>query len=126
MIAAWKQRARTCRDEVYALALAYHDPRVSWKARLWLVLVVGYALSPVDLIPDPIPVLGALDDLVLIPLGVLLAQRLIPPAVLADCRAQVHAGTPRPAIAWVVGILVAGLWAVLLGALVYRLVELIR
>lgn len=126
MLAAWKQRARVCRDEVYALALAYHDPRVSWKTRLWLMLVVGYALSPIDLIPDPIPLLGTLDDLVLIPLGVLLARRLISPAVLADCRAQVHAGTPRPAIAWVVGILAAGLWLVLAGVLAYRLVGLIR
>lgn len=116
----WMERARQCRDEVYALALAYRDPRVPWGARLWLALVVGYALSPIDLIPDPIPVLGYVDDLVLIPLGVLVAQRLIPPVVLADCRAQARAGMARPAIAWGVGALIVGVWLMILIALACR------
>jgi uncharacterized membrane protein YkvA (DUF1232 family) len=72
--------------ELYALYLAYRDPRVPLYARVFAACVVGYAFSPIDLIPDPIPVLGYLDDLVLIPLGIALAIRMIPAPVLAECR----------------------------------------
>ena len=72
--------------EVYALYLAYRDPRVPLYARVFAACVVGYAFSPIDLIPDPIPVLGYLDDLVLIPLGVQPAIKTIPATVLAECR----------------------------------------
>ncbi len=82
----WKQRARALKSEVYALYLAYKDPRVPLYAKIFAACVVGYAFSPIDLIPDPIPILGYLDDLILIPLGVALAIRLIPPVVLAECR----------------------------------------
>jgi uncharacterized membrane protein YkvA (DUF1232 family) len=84
----WQQRARQLKIEVYAIWLAYRDPRVPWYARLFAACVVGYAFSPIDLIPDFIPVLGYLDDLILIPLGVTLALKMIPPSVLAECRAQ--------------------------------------
>ena len=84
----WKLRARQLKPELYALSLAYRDPRVGWPARICAACVVGYAFSPLDLIPDPIPVLGYLDDLVLVPLGVALAVRMIPPHVLAECRRQ--------------------------------------
>ena len=71
--------ARRLKVEVYALYLAYKDPRVPWYARVFAAVVVGYAFSPIDLIPDVIPVLGYLDDLILIPLGVALAIKMIPP-----------------------------------------------
>lgn len=87
-LARWEGRARQLKQEVYALYLAYRDPRVPWYARLLAAGVVAYAFSPLDLIPDFIPVLGYLDDLVLIPLGVALAIRLLPPAVLAECREE--------------------------------------
>jgi uncharacterized membrane protein YkvA (DUF1232 family) len=87
-IETWKQRARELQTEVYAMYLAYRDPRVPWYARIFAACVVAYAFSPIDLIPDPIPILGYLDDLVLVPLGVWLARRMIPPAVLAECRDQ--------------------------------------
>jgi uncharacterized membrane protein YkvA (DUF1232 family) len=82
----WKQWAIRLKVEVYALYLAYKDPRVPRHARILAALVVGYAFSPIDLIPDPIPILGYLDDLVLIPLGVALALKMIPAEVMADCR----------------------------------------
>lgn len=82
----WKKKARELKTEVYALYLAYRDPRVPWPARIFAGLVVAYAFSPIDLIPDPIPVLGYLDDLILVPLGVVLARRMIPADVLAECR----------------------------------------
>jgi uncharacterized membrane protein YkvA (DUF1232 family) len=78
--------ARRLKAELYALYLAYRDPRVPLYARVFAAVVVGYAFSPIDLIPDPIPVLGYLDDLVLIPLGIALSVRMIPEPVLAECR----------------------------------------
>jgi uncharacterized membrane protein YkvA (DUF1232 family) len=86
MIERWKQRAGQLKTEVYALYLAYRDPRVPWYARVFAACVVAYAFSPIDLIPDPIPVLGYLDDLILVPLGIKLALAMIPPEVMADAR----------------------------------------
>ena len=89
----WKQWARALKTEVYALYLAYRDPRVPWYARLFAACVVGYAFSPIDLIPDPIPVLGYLDDLVLVPLGVALALRLIPAEVMREIQRRTGLAT---------------------------------
>jgi uncharacterized membrane protein YkvA (DUF1232 family) len=85
-------RLGALRRETLALYYAYRDPRVSRGARAVAALVVAYALSPIDLIPDFIPLIGYLDDLVLVPLGVHLALRMIPPAVMADARARATAG----------------------------------
>ena len=85
---SWRLRARQLKTETYALYLAYRDPRTPWYARLFAAVVVGYAFSPVDLVPDFVPVLGYLDDLVLVPLGVLLALKLVPPAVWAESQAR--------------------------------------
>ena len=82
----WKQWAGRLKSETYALYIAYRDPRMPWYAKLFAALVVGYAFSPIDLIPDPIPVLGYLDDLILVPLGVALAVRMIPDDVLSESR----------------------------------------
>ena len=82
----WKQKSRHLKIEIYALYLAYRDPRVPWYAKAFVALVVGYAFSPIDLIPDFIPVLGYLDDLVLIPLGVAIALKMIPEKIMEDCR----------------------------------------
>jgi uncharacterized membrane protein YkvA (DUF1232 family) len=79
--------ARGIKRDVHALYLSARDPRVPWYAKAVAVVVAAYALSPIDLIPDFIPVLGYLDDLILVPLGILLAVRLIPPAVFAEHRA---------------------------------------
>lgn len=86
LLATWKQHAKELRIQVYAIYLAYRDPRVPLYARIFAACVVGYAFSPIDLIPDPIPVLGYLDDLVLVPLGIALALRIIPPEVMAECQ----------------------------------------
>lgn len=79
--------ARSIKRDVHALYLSARDPRVPWYAKAVALAVAAYALSPIDLIPDFIPVIGYLDDLILVPLGILLAVRLIPPAVLAEHRA---------------------------------------
>jgi uncharacterized membrane protein YkvA (DUF1232 family) len=90
-IEVWKQRARQLKTETYAICLAYRDPRTPWYARIFAACVVGYAFSPIDLVPDPIPVLGYLDDLVLVPLGIALALKMIPQAVLSECREEAQA-----------------------------------
>jgi uncharacterized membrane protein YkvA (DUF1232 family) len=88
VIETWKRRVRQLKAETYALYLAYRDPRVPWYARLLAALVVGYAFCPIDLIPDFVPVLGYLDDLILVPLGIWLALRLIPSEVMAQARGR--------------------------------------
>ena len=82
----WREKARELKIQVYAVYLASRDPRVPRLAKIVAVLVVGYAFSPIDLIPDFIPVLGYLDDLVVVPLGVALVLRMIPADVMAECR----------------------------------------
>ena len=86
LVRKWRKRGPQLKREVVALYLAFRDPRVPWYAKAVAVCVVGYALSPIDLIPDPIPILGYLDDLIIVPLGIALAVRLIPPDILEDCR----------------------------------------
>lgn len=116
----WSRRARALKNDVVAVSLAYRDPRVPWYARLLAVCVVAYALSPIDLIPDPIPVLGYLDDLVLVPLGIALVVRLIPRDVLAEYRrrAQDVTATRQPT-KWIAAGVIIAVW-VLTAALVTR------
>jgi uncharacterized membrane protein YkvA (DUF1232 family) len=90
----FRARVHRLRDETGALYLAARHPETPWYAKLFAVVVVAYAISPIDLIPDFIPVLGYLDDLVLVPLGIVVAIRMIPPHVLADCRARSRAANP--------------------------------
>lgn len=106
----WKAKAKALKHEVYALFLAYKDPRVPWYAKAFSALVVGYAFSPIDLIPDMIPVLGYLDDLVLVPLGVALAIKMIPAEVMEECRVKstevMQSGKPVNRTAGVIIILI--------------------
>jgi uncharacterized membrane protein YkvA (DUF1232 family) len=105
-----KQRALLLKAETYGLYLAARDPRVPWYAKLLVAGIVAYALSPIDLIPDFIPVLGYLDDLVLIPFGILLALKLIPPQIMAECRARaqtaMQSGKPASRVAAAVIIII--------------------
>ncbi len=114
--------ARRMKSEVYALYLAYRDPRTPLHTRLFAALVVAYAFSPIDLIPDAIPVLGHLDDVILVPLGVALAVRLIPPHVLAECRRRAgeRSGEVRPA-AWAGAAVVAVLWLLMISLAAFLL-----
>jgi uncharacterized membrane protein YkvA (DUF1232 family) len=95
----WKQRARRFKRDTYALYLAARDPRVPWYTKVLALAVVGYALSPLDLIPDFVPIIGYLDDLILIPLGIALVLRLTPPGVLAECRVQAQQELERGRLA---------------------------
>jgi uncharacterized membrane protein YkvA (DUF1232 family) len=99
--------ARTIKCDVHALYLASRDPRVPWYAKVTAVIVAGYALSPIDLIPDFIPLLGYLDDVLLLPLAMVLVVRFIPPAVMVEHRKTAAAGRPVSRIAAAV---VAVIW----------------
>ena len=110
MLAAWKQQARRLRRETYALYLACRDPRVPWYAKVFAACVVGYAFSPIDLIPDFVPVLGYLDDLLLVPLGIALALKIIPAPVMAECRAKAAAMAGQRPANWVAAGLIVALW----------------
>lgn len=107
----WRERLSDLERDTLALYYAYRDPRTPWLARGWAALVAAYALSPIDLIPDFVPVLGYLDDLVLVPLGIVVAVRLIPATVLADSRARAREalGSGKPRV-WAGAALVLGIW----------------
>lgn len=89
-----KQQAKRLKIELDALYLACRDPRVPWYARVLAICVVGYAFSPIDLIPDFIPILGYLDDLIIVPLGIVLVVKMIPLAVMVECRVKAQSATP--------------------------------
>jgi uncharacterized membrane protein YkvA (DUF1232 family) len=118
----WKAKARKLKREVYALYLVSKDRRVPWYARVVAVAVVAYAFSPIDLIPDPIPVIGYLDDLILIPLGIALVIKLIPAEVMQDCREKaaltMQAGKPKN---WVAGGIIILIWVGLFAFTFYYL-----
>lgn len=118
-----RKRAGALKADTYALYLASRDPRVPWHAKALAALTVAYALSPIDLIPDFIAVLGYLDDLLLVPLGLALAIRLVPPSVLAEHRAEAarrfaHGG-PRSRVGAVLVVLVWALAAVWLARVLW-------
>jgi uncharacterized membrane protein YkvA (DUF1232 family) len=121
---AWRRWARALKRDTYALYLACRDPRVPWYAKALAAGVVAYAFSPIDLIPDFVPVLGYLDDLLLVPLGIALALRLVPTPVMAECRREaetrIAAGSTKPH-SWVGAVAVVAVWVVLTG-LAIRLV----
>ena len=96
MLAQLKIWARTIKQDVHAIYLASRDPRVPWQAKALAICVAAYALSPIDLIPDFIPVLGYLDDLIILPLGVLLVVRMIPPEIMAEHRGAALRAQQKP------------------------------
>jgi uncharacterized membrane protein YkvA (DUF1232 family) len=109
----WRGWARALKRESLALYFAMRDARTPWYAKVAAACVVAYALSPIDLIPDPIPVLGYLDDLVLIPLGVAIVRRLIPADVLSECRTRAEDGADqRVKIGLVGAAVIVALWLV--------------
>jgi uncharacterized membrane protein YkvA (DUF1232 family) len=111
-IATLKERARALKRETWALWLALKAPGTGLPARIVIACVVAYALSPIDLIPDFIPVLGMLDDLVLVPAGIALALKLVPAETMARCRAEAaKADGPGTKAGLVAAVVVAGLWA---------------
>ena len=114
MFQKWKDRARSIRSRAFALYFAYRDPRIPWYAKALIALVVAYAFSPIDLIPDFIPILGYIDDLILLPLGITIAIRMIPKEVLEESiiKAESLLSERKPRN-WVVAGLIMGIWLLL-------------
>lgn len=120
-----KARARALKTEIHAILIAARDPRTPWFAKALALLVVAYAASPIDLIPDFIPILGYLDDLILLPLGILLVIRLIPPAVLDEARQTASQSQGRVA-GWGGALLIVFIWLIGVGLLVALAIHLLK
>jgi uncharacterized membrane protein YkvA (DUF1232 family) len=104
-----KDRAESIRRDIHAIYLAARDPRTPWYAKALAVCVAGYALSPIDLIPDFVPVLGYLDDAVIVPLGILAVVKLIPAGIMADNRAAAARAAERP-VSRTAAVVIALIW----------------
>ena len=126
MIEGWKHRAKLLKTETHALYLAYRDPSVPWYAKAFAALVVGYAFSPIDLIPDFVPILGYLDDLILIPLGITIAIKMIPDDVMQACRERAREAhiNGRPTN-WAVATVIVGIWLLLAAFFILLIVRTI-
>ena len=107
-------RARALKRETSVLYLAMRDPRTPWYAKAVAAVVVAYAFSPLDLIPDFIPIVGYLDDLILVPIGIALALKLVPATVIADCRARAQADEGRP-VSRVGAAVIIAIWLIVAG-----------
>lgn len=121
-IAGWKARARSLRRDTIALYLAARDPRVPWYTKGVALLILAYARSPIDLIPDFIPVVGYVDDLVIVPAGLLLVRRMIPEAIFEEHRRDAETLIASPTTAAKVGAaLIVLVWLAALGAVLLLL-----
>ena len=127
IIDGWKQHVKGLKIETYAIYLASKDPRVPWHAKALIIFVLAHTLSPIDLIPDFIPVLGYLDDLIITPLGIAFALKLIPKDVLAGCREEAQKKIDQgTSISWVAAALVISIWLVILAIIVTISIRIIR
>lgn len=120
-----KTWARKLKQQIFILYLAYRDERVPLYAKVFTALVVAYAFSPIDLIPDFIPILGYLDDLILVPLGVMLALKMIPEEVISDCKVKAEErmenGKPKN---WLAAFIILLIWCVIAVWLVHKIYSL--
>jgi uncharacterized membrane protein YkvA (DUF1232 family) len=118
-----KTKAKELKRETYTLYLVYKDSRVSWWKRLFLGVVIGYAVSPIDLIPDFIPVIGYLDDLILVPIGISVALKIIPREIIEECRKkareeknkEVPVGKKATLVIisiWIIGLIILSIWII--------------
>ena len=125
-MASWRARARSLKREVTAISLAARDPRTPWYAKVLALGIVAYALSPLDLIPDPIPVLGYLDDFILLPLAIFCVLRLIPKEAMADARHRAaDAALITGPVGWIGIAIVILLWILMVALGIYLAVHLI-
>ncbi|MBT2729607.1 DUF1232 domain-containing protein [Bacillus sp. ISL-75] len=109
-----KSWAKKLKKQIFILYLAYKDERVTWYAKLFTACVVAYAFSPIDLIPDFIPILGYLDDVIIVPLGIMLALKMLPKSVIDNCTVKAEelmkTGKPKN---WIVGSIIIIVWCLM-------------
>jgi uncharacterized membrane protein YkvA (DUF1232 family) len=116
LLNTWKRKTNQLKMEVYAIYLAYKDPRVPWYAKILIVCVIGYAFSPVDKLLHSVPIIGYLDHLILVPLGVVIAfKKMIPPAVFTDCR-EIAMNRLKPN--WIDGSIIVFMWFLLVSLVI--------
>jgi uncharacterized membrane protein YkvA (DUF1232 family) len=116
LLNTWKRKTNQLKMEVYAIYLAYKDPRVPWYAKILIVCVIGYAFSPVDKLLHSVPIIGYLDHLILVPLGVVIAfKKMIPPAVFTDCR-EIAMNRLKPN--WIDGSIIVFMWVLLVSLVI--------
>lgn len=111
---SWKSKTRFLKREIYALSLTARHPRVPWYAKVFALVIVGYALSPIDLIPDFIPVLGYLDDLILIPLAIALLIKMIPHEVMEECSMRAKTCAVQPGGKRIVVVFIILIWCAII------------
>jgi uncharacterized membrane protein YkvA (DUF1232 family) len=112
---SWIRKAKNFNEDVYALALAVQDPRVPWYAKAFAIIIVGYVLSPIDPIPDFIPIIGSFDELIIVPLGIIILVQMIPKNVWEECRekAKAHRGQMKGKH-WLASSIIILAWLVLI------------
>jgi len=127
LLQTWKRWAKTLKKRTLTLYVAYRDPRTPWYAKLLIAGVVAYAFSPIDLIPDFIPVLGYLDDLIIVPIGIAVALRMIPQEVLIDSQAKAELlasqGKPKNFVA---AAIIVSIWLLIAGLGMWLIFRAIR
>lgn len=122
-----KNKTRNLNQKIYILYLAYQHPATPWYAKAFAAVVIGYAFSPIDLIPDFIPILGYLDDLLLVPLGIGLAIKMIPQEALISAQAQAAAETEKQIPHQrIVGVIIIMIWVSLIALMIIWLISLVR
>ncbi len=108
---SWKAKSKQLKTEMVALYLASKHPRTPWYAKVLAAVIIGYALSPIDLIPDFIPVVGYLDDLIIVPAGIALLIKIIPGDVLEECRSKAQSDlSKKKSKYWVAAIIIVSIW----------------
>jgi uncharacterized membrane protein YkvA (DUF1232 family) len=123
-IKAW---AKNLKRQIFILYFTYRDERVPWYVKLFTACIVAYAFSPIDLIPDFIPILGYLDDVIILPLGIMFALKMIPKDVISDCEVKANEmmknGKPKN---WIVGSLIILIWLVIILWIVLKVYHLLN
>ncbi|MDQ0219591.1 DUF1232 domain-containing protein [Peribacillus cavernae] len=123
MIKKLKAWARELKRNIYTLYFAYRDKRAPWYAKVFTAFIVAYAFSPIDLIPDFIPILGYLDDIIIVPAGVWIALKLLPDEVIKNAKMKAEGKMGKKPVNWVMGTLILTVWLLLLAWLIYFLFE---
>ncbi|MGG3805236.1 YkvA family protein [Metabacillus fastidiosus] len=117
--------AKKLKRQIFVLYLAYKDERVPWYTKLFTVCVVAYVFSPIDLIPDFIPIIGYLDDVIIVPLGIMFALKMIPNEVILECEVKAEEimknGKPKN---WVVGSLIILIWSIITFWIIIKVYQL--
>ncbi len=125
ILTSFQQKAKALKTETYTVYFALRNPKVPWYAKAFIALVIGYAMSPIDLIPDFIPVLGYVDDLVIVPAGIFLALKMIPGEVLQECREKAKSERIGGKTKWIGILIIVLIWLLIVYFLVSFMLRIV-